>query len=333
MEETKERVLAMINKLPQLKKEIGKVIIGQEETIDHLLITFMANGHALLEGVPGLAKTLMIRTLAKCLDLSFRRIQFTPDLMPSDILGTEILEEDHATGKKFFKFNKGPIFANIILADEINRTPPKTQSALLEAMQEKEVTYGGKTYTLDKPFFILATQNPIEQSGTFPLPEAQLDRFLLYIRIGYPGESEEKTVLEQTTGTVTAEVSRVINGNDIIEIQNLVRQVPISDDLMEYVNKLVRATRPDNTISEFVKEWVRWGAGPRAGQAIILTAKARALLNARFAVTVDDIRHVAYPVLRHRIILNFKAESAQIQPDMVTEKLLDAIRLPMNGKA
>jgi len=333
MEETKERVLALINKLPQLKKEIGKVIIGQEETIDHLLITFMANGHALLEGVPGLAKTLMIRTLAKCLDLSFRRIQFTPDLMPSDILGTEILEEDHATGKKFFKFNKGPIFANIILADEINRTPPKTQSALLEAMQEKEVTYGGKTYTLDKPFFILATQNPIEQSGTFPLPEAQLDRFLLYIRIGYPGESEEKTVLEQTTGTVTAEVSRVINGNDIIEIQNLVRQVPISDDLMEYVNKLVRATRPDNTISEFVKEWVRWGAGPRAGQAIILTAKARALLNARFAVTVDDIRHVAYPVLRHRIILNFKAESAQIQPDMVTEKLLDAIRLPMNGKA
>lgn len=333
MEETKERVLALINKLPQLKKEIGKVIIGQEETIDHLLITFMANGHALLEGVPGLAKTLMIRTLAKCLDLSFRRIQFTPDLMPSDILGTEILEEDHATGKKFFKFNKGPIFANIILADEINRTPPKTQSALLEAMQEKEVTYGGKTYTLDKPFFILATQNPIEQSGTFPLPEAQLDRFLLYIRIGYPGESEEKTVLEQTTGTVTAEVSRVINGNDIIEIQNLVRQVPISDDLVEYVNKLVRATRPDNTISEFVKEWVRWGAGPRAGQAIILTAKARALLNARFAVTVDDIRHVAYPVLRHRIILNFKAESAQIQPDMVTEKLLDAIRLPMNGKA
>jgi MoxR-like ATPase len=333
MEETKERVLALINKLPQLKKEIGKVIIGQEETIDHLLITFMANGHALLEGVPGLAKTLMIRTLAKCLDLSFRRIQFTPDLMPSDILGTEILEEDHATGKKFFKFNKGPIFANIILADEINRTPPKTQSALLEAMQEKEVTYGGKTYTLDKPFFILATQNPIEQSGTFPLPEAQLDRFLLYIRIGYPGESEEKTVLEQTTGTVTAEVSRVINGNDIIEIQNLVRQVPISDDLVEYVNKLVRATRPDNTISEYVKEWVRWGAGPRAGQAIILTAKARALLNARFAVTVDDIRHVAYPVLRHRIILNFKAESAQIQPDMVTEKLLDAIRLPMNGKA
>jgi MoxR-like ATPase len=333
MEETKERVLALINKLPQLKKEIGKVIIGQEETIDHLLITFMANGHALLEGVPGLAKTLMIRTLAKCLDLSFRRIQFTPDLMPSDILGTEILEEDHATGKKFFKFNKGPIFANIILADEINRTPPKTQSALLEAMQEKEVTYGGKTYTLDKPFFILATQNPIEQSGTFPLPEAQLDRFLLYIRIGYPGESEEKTVLEQTTGTVTAEVSRVINGNDIIEIQNLVRQVPISDDLVEYVNKLVRATRPDNTISEYVKEWVRWGAGPRAGQAIILTAKARALLNARFAVTVDDIRHVAYPVLRHRIILNFKAESAQIQPDIVTEKLLDAIRLPMNGKA
>ena len=323
----------MINKLPQLKKEIGKVIIGQEETIDHLLITFMANGHALLEGVPGLAKTLMIRTLAKCLDLSFRRIQFTPDLMPSDILGTEILEEDHATGKKFFKFNQGPIFANIILADEINRTPPKTQSALLEAMQEKEVTYGGKTYTLDKPFFILATQNPIEQSGTFPLPEAQLDRFLLYIRIGYPGETEEKTILEKTTGTESIEVESVISGEDIVEIQNLVRQVPVSDDLVDYVNKLVRATRPEYTISEFVKEWVRWGAGPRAGQAIILTAKARALLNARFATTIDDIRHVAYPVLRHRIILNFKAESAQIQPDMVTEKLLDTIRLPMNGKA
>lgn len=331
MNETKEEVLALVGKLPELKKEISKVIVGQEETIDHMLITFMANGHALLEGVPGLAKTLMIRTLSSCLDLSFSRIQFTPDLMPSDILGTEILEEDHATGKKFFKFNKGPVFANVILADEINRTPPKTQAALLEAMQEKEVTYAGNTYPLDKPFFILATQNPIEQSGTFPLPEAQLDRFLLYIKIGYPAEAEEREVLQKTTGVLDAEINPVISGPEIVEMQKMVRQVPISDDLIDYVNKLVRATRPDITISDYVKEWVRWGAGPRAGQAIILSAKARALLNQRFAVTIEDIRHVAYPVLRHRVILNFKAESSQIQPDMVTEKLLDTIKLPMNG--
>jgi len=325
--------MAVVSKLPELKKEIGKVIVGQDETIDHMLITFLANGHALLEGVPGLAKTLMIRTLSRCLHLSFSRIQFTPDLMPSDILGTEILEEDQSTGKKFFKFNKGPIFANIILADEINRTPPKTQSALLEAMQEKEVTYAGKTYKLDKPFFILATQNPIEQSGTFPLPEAQLDRFLLYIKIGYPGEMEEKEVLEKTTGTLTDTVNTVIDGSEIVELQELVRQVPISDDLLDYVNKVVRATRPDTSVSDFAKEWVRWGAGPRAGQAIILTAKARALLNQRFSVTIDDIKHVAFPVLRHRIILNFKAESSQIMPDNVTEKILETIKLPMNGKA
>ncbi len=309
-------------KLKDLKTEIGKVIIGQEETIDQLLITFLAGGHALLEGVPGLAKTLMIRTLAQAIDLNFKRIQFTPDLMPSDIIGTEILEEDHSTGRKFFKFNKGPIFANIILADEINRTPPKTQAALLEAMQEFEVTYSGKTYALDRPFFILATQNPIEQSGTFPLPEAQQDRFLFYIKIGYPEASEETSILKSTTGTKKEVLHKVISGDDILRLQQLVREVPISDDLIDFVSNLVRATRPETTTHAYVKEWVSWGAGPRAGQAIILTAKARALLQGRLAVTMDDIKQVVFPVLRHRIIINFKAEAEGIQADHVTQELL-----------
>ena len=262
-------VNALTQKLDNLKKEIGKVIIGQEETVEQLLITFLAGGHALLEGVPGLAKTLMIRTLSECIDLKFKRIQFTPDLMPSDIVGTEILEEDHSTGKKFFKFNKGPIFAHIILADEINRTPPKTQAALLEAMQEFEVTYSGTTYALDRPFFILATQNPIEQSGTFPLPEAQLDRFLFYIKIGYPSELEETHILKNTTGVKKETLQQVISGEDILRLQYLVREVPISDDLINFVSKVVRATRPETTTSHYVKEWVNWGAGPRAGQAMI----------------------------------------------------------------
>jgi MoxR-like ATPase len=312
-------------KLKDLKTEIGKVIIGQEETIDQLLITFLAGGHALLEGVPGLAKTLMIRTLAQAIDLDFKRIQFTPDLMPSDIIGTEILEEDHSTGRKFFKFNKGPIFANIILADEINRTPPKTQAALLEAMQEFEVTYSGKTYALDRPFFILATQNPIEQSGTFPLPEAQQDRFLFYIKIGYPEASEETSILKSTTGIKKEVLHKVISGDDILRLQQLVREVPISDDLIGFVSNLVRATRPETTTHTYVKEWVSWGAGPRAGQAIILTAKARALLQGRLAVTMDDIKQVVFPVLRHRIIINFKAEAEGIQADNVTRELLNKL--------
>ncbi len=317
-----QEVHILTEKLTNLKKEIGKVIIGQEETIEQLLITFLAGGHALLEGVPGLAKTLMIRTLAQAVDLKFKRIQFTPDLMPSDIIGTEILEEDHSTGKKFFKFNKGPIFANIVLADEINRTPPKTQAALLEAMQEFEVTYANKTYKLDRPFLILATQNPIEQSGTFVLPEAQQDRFLLYIKIGYPSESEETTVLKNTTGVRTHTLHKVISGEDILRLQHLVREVPISDDLITSVSTLIRATRPETTTDSYVKEWVNWGAGPRAGQAMILTAKARALINGRLSVTLDDLKHVALPVLRHRIIVNFRAESEGITSDDVTNQLL-----------
>jgi MoxR-like ATPase len=318
---------ALIEKLTLLKKEIQKVIVGQDETIEQLLITFLAGGHALLEGVPGLAKTLMIRTLSEAINLRFRRIQFTPDLMPSDIIGTEILEEDHATGKRFFKFNRGPIFANIILADEINRTSPKTQSALLEAMQEFEVTYGGVTYPLERPFFILATQNPIEQAGTFPLPEAQLDRFLLYIKIGYPTAEHEQQILENTTGRKQESIQKVIDGAHITDAQKLVRDVHISTDLIEYVSRIVRATRPDTTDNAYVKEWVRWGAGPRAGQAMILTAKARALVNGKFAVTREDIQQVAYPVLRHRMLLNFRAEAEGIKPDDVTSHLLKNITL------
>ena len=322
---TEKSVQEIITDLNNLKKEIKKVIVGQEETIDQLLITFLAGGHALLEGVPGLAKTLMIRSLSEAIELRFRRIQFTPDLMPSDIIGTEVLEEDHTTGKRIFKFNKGPIFANIILADEINRTSPKTQAALLEAMQEFEVTYAGVTYPLEKPFFILATQNPIEQAGTFPLPEAQLDRFLLYIKVGYPTAEEEKSILENTTGKRGEAIRKVIEGSKIIEAQKLVREVHINKDLIAWVSSIVRATRSGTSEVKYVNEWVRWGAGPRAGQAMILTAKARALLNGRFAVTQEDIQHVAYPVLRHRILMNFKAESEGITSDFVTKHLLEKV--------
>lgn len=325
IEKTAEK---LVTSLGNLKKEIGKVIVGQEDTIDQLLITFLAGGHGLLEGVPGLAKTLMIRTLSDAIDLKFRRIQFTPDLMPTDIIGTEILEEDHTTGKRIFKFNKGPIFANIILADEINRTSPKTQSALLEAMQEFEVTYAGTTYPLERPFFILATQNPIEQAGTFPLPEAQLDRFLLYIRIGYPSAEDELNILESTTGKKKEKVNSVIKGEEILEAQKLVREVHISRDLIGLVSRIVRATRAGDSEVAFVNDWVRWGAGPRAGQAMILTAKARALLKGRFAVTMEDIKSVAFPVLRHRILMNFKAEADGVTSDRVTAELLDKIKLP-----
>ncbi len=322
-----DEVEMLSGKLSALKQEIGKVIIGQEETVSQLLITFLAGGHALLEGVPGLAKTLMIRTLANAIDLKFKRIQFTPDLMPSDIIGTEILEEDHTTGKKFFKFNKGPIFSNIILADEINRTPPKTQAALLEAMQEFEVTYGDKTYPLDKPFFILATQNPIEQSGTFVLPEAQQDRFLLYIKIGYPTQKDEETILKATTGGIKKKLNKVISGDDIVRLQQLVREVSISDALISLVSDMIRATRPETTTDSYVKDWVDWGAGPRAGQAMILTAKANALLEGRLAVTLNDIKSVALPVLRHRVLVNFRAEAEGITSDKVASHLLNAIEI------
>lgn len=313
------------HKLSLLKQEIQKVIIGQPGIIDQLLITFLAGGHALVEGVPGLAKTLMIRTLSEAVDLRFRRIQFTPDLMPSDIVGTEIIEEDHTTGKRFFKFNKGPLFSNIVLADEINRTSPKTQSALLEAMQEFSVTYAGVTYPLARPFFILATQNPIEQAGTFPLPEAQLDRFLLYIKIDYPSLEEEHSILENTTGERKVSVKKVIDGEKIKEAQDRVREVHINADLVAWVNQLVRSSRPGPGASKMVTEFVRWGAGPRAGQAMILTAKARALLSGRLAVIPEDLHQMALPVLRHRILMNFKAEAEGITADEVTLHLIEKL--------
>ena len=328
MEISENTVRELLEKLPQLKNEIGKVIVGQDHVVDEMIIALMAGGHCLLEGVPGLAKTLMVRTLSQALDLSFHRIQFTPDLMPSDIIGTEVLEEDHATGKRFFKFNKGPLFANILLADEINRTPPKTQSALLEAMQEFEVTYGGQTYPLDRPFFILATQNPIEQAGTYPLPEAQLDRFLLYIKIGYPSEQEEYGILNSTTGSAKPVVRAVLNKENIKQLQVLVREVTISDDLIRYVSTLIRSTRPETSGINYIKEWVRWGAGPRAGQALILTAKARALYKGRFAVLMEDLQAMAYPVLRHRILINFKAEAENISTDKVTAELIKTVERP-----
>jgi len=324
----KQQYKTLVAKLPLLKAEIGKVIVGQHEAIDQVLITLLAGGHCLLEGVPGLAKTLLVKTMADALAMSFKRVQFTPDLMPGDIIGTEVLEEDHQTGKKFFQFNRGPIFANVVLADEINRTPPKTQAALLEAMQEYRVTYNGQDYPLPRPFMIIATQNPIEQAGTYPLPEAQLDRFLLYIRLGYPSEQEELAVLRQTTGTDRPVLSTILSDKDVLDLQTLTRQVHISDELLTMVNRLVRSSRPRrsdgsaDTSVAFVKQWGEWGAGPRAGQALILCAKARAVLNGRFSVIPEDIRTLAYPVLRHRIALNFRAEAEGITTDKLIDELL-----------
>jgi MoxR-like ATPase len=325
---TTEHYKALVAKLPLLKAEIGKVIVGQHQAIDEVLITLLAGGHCLLEGVPGLAKTLLVKTMADALAMSFKRVQFTPDLMPGDIIGTEVLEEDHQTGKKFFQFNRGPIFANVVLADEINRTPPKTQAALLEAMQEYRVTYNGQDYPLPRPFMIIATQNPIEQAGTYPLPEAQLDRFLLYIRLGYPSEQEELAVLRQTTGTDRPVLQTILNDKEVADLQTLTRQVHISDELMTMVNRLVRSSRPGQSDGSgkssgaFVKQWGEWGAGPRAGQALILCAKARAVLNERFSVIPEDIRTLAYPVLRHRIALNFRAEAEGITTDTLIGELL-----------
>ena len=331
MEISENSVQELIGKMSVLKKEIQKVVVGQDETLEQIIVAMLAGGHCLLEGVPGLAKTLMVRTLSQALNLSFRRIQFTPDLMPSDILGTEILEEDHATGQRFFKFNPGPLFANIVLADEINRTPPKTQSALLEAMQEFEVTFGGKTYALDRPFFILATQNPIEQSGTYPLPEAQLDRFLLYIKIDYPSAQEETNILQSTTGNKKTDIQPILDAKEIQQLQEMVRDVSINEDLIQYVSTLIRATRPGEGANKYVGEWVRWGAGPRAGQALILTAKARALFKGRYAVVMEDLHAMVYPVLRHRILMNFKADAEGVVSDNVTSELLKLIERPGVG--
>ncbi|WP_139924886.1 MoxR family ATPase [Hymenobacter sp. DG01] len=324
---TEQDVTRLLQKIPQLKQEIGKVIVGQQQVLDEVLVALLAGGHALLEGVPGLAKTLLVRTLAQATDLPFRRIQFTPDLMPTDILGTEILEEDHGTGHRSFKFNEGPIFASLVLADEINRTPPKTQAALLEAMQEGHVTYAGQEHALPKPFFLLATQNPIEQSGTYPLPEAQLDRFLLYVRIGYPTEQEELAVLSGTTGTSRQQVQPVLGGEEVRQLQQLTRQVSISEELLGLVNRLVRATRPATSEVKFIREYGRWGAGPRAGQALILCAKARALIHGRFAATLEDVQALAPAVLRHRVLLNFNAEAENLTPDDAVRELLQAVRI------
>ncbi|WP_444996821.1 AAA family ATPase [Aliikangiella sp. IMCC44359] len=319
-----------LSKLTDVFDEISKVIVGQKNIIEEILICILAGGHCLLEGVPGLAKTLMVSTLSKTLALEFHRVQFTPDLMPSDIIGTEILEEDHHTGKRFFKFQQGPVFSNILLADEINRTPPKTQAALLEAMQEKSVSYAGKTYQLPKPFFVLATQNPVEQSGTYPLPEAQLDRFLMFVKVEYPSELEEIEILKRTTGNATEKLNQLMNDESIIELQTLVRSVEISDSVLHYVTRLVRNTRPDVTQVEAVKKYARWGAGPRAGQALVLCAKAKALLSGRYAVIIEDIQQIVAAVLRHRILLNFQAEADNVNSDKLIEEILTNTELPVS---
>src|SRR5438445_900416 len=293
--------------------EIRKVIVGQDEVIEEVLIALFAKGHCLLVGVPGLAKTLLISTLAEILDLEFNRIQFTPDLMPSDITGTDILQEEPATGRRQFQFLKGPIFTNILLADEINRTPPKTQAALLQAMQEYRVTAGGRTYELDLPFFVLATQNPIEQEGTYPLPEAQLDRFMFHIGIDYPSYDEEIDVVQNSTSAYTPQLQRVLSASKILHLQNVVRRVPATRSVVGYAVRLAQRSRPNHPEAPaFIKEWVNWGAGPRASQYLILGAKARAIIHGRFAASVDDVRVLAPSVLRHRILTNFNAEAEGI---------------------
>ncbi len=303
--------------------EIAKLIIGQREVIDQVLVGLFCSGHSLIIGVPGLAKTMLINTIADILDLTFNRIQFTPDLMPADITGTEVIEEDLTTGKRNFRFVRGPIFANIILADEINRAPPKTQSALLQAMQEYKVTYAGETYDLSLPFFVLATQNPIEQEGTYPLPEAQLDRFMFAINIDYPSSEEEVEIIKTTTSAYEAELKKIVDAEQFLALQRLIRKMPVSDDVIDKTIRLVGATRPNNAASpEIVKKYVAWGAGPRASQYMILGAKARAALDGRYSPDFEDVQYVAHPVLRHRIITNFAAEAEGIKSDFLIDKLL-----------
>lgn len=306
-----------------LKAELAKAVVGQAQVIDELLTALLCNGHVLLVGVPGLAKTLMINTLARCLDLSFSRIQFTPDLMPSDIVGTDIIEEEPGSRRRFFKFIRGPVFANVVLADEINRTPPKTQAALLQAMQERQVTAGGNTYSLEQPFFVLATQNPIEQEGTYPLPEAQLDRFMFNTFIGYPSGDEEVEIVRSTTSGYQPQLEKVLSGKEILELQQLVRRVPASDTVVKHAVGLARRSRPgEPEAPDFVKEYVAWGAGPRASQYLVLGAKARAVLEGRLAPSLEDIGAMARPVLRHRIITNFQAEAAGVDSVGVIDWLL-----------
>lgn len=309
-----------------IKKEIARVIVGQERIIDGLLVGLLCRGHCLIVGVPGLAKTLIIRTLSQALDLTFSRIQFTPDLMPSDITGTEIIEEDVATGHRQFRFVRGPVFANIILADEINRTPPKTQSALLQAMQEHEVTVQGETMPLPDPFFVLATQNPIEQEGTYPLPEAQLDRFMFNLWIDYPSDEEEETIVKMTTAGQMSSINRILNASEAIFLQDLILKVPVSDHVVSRAVSLVRKTRPqEKSAPEFIREWVRWGAGPRASQYLILGAKARALLDGRYTPDENDVRAVTQEVLRHRIITNFNAAAEGVSTVDIVERLVEEV--------
>jgi len=341
--EPEEKPLELVDRWPQLNedlaaierlndgyrricKELAKVVVGQQRVLEELLIAIFARSHCLLVGVPGLAKTLMVRTLADSLNLSFSRIQFTPDLMPSDITGTEVLQEDKATGQRMFKFLHGPLFANVILADEINRTPPKTQAALLEAMQERQVTVGGTRHVLPDPFFVLATQNPIEQEGTYPLPEAQQDRFMFNVLVDYPEEDEEYRIVEMTTTTLKPALERVLSATDILEMQDIVRKVPVAPYVIRYAMKFTRLTRKDKgEVPDFIRHYVTWGAGPRASQFLVLGAKARAVLHGRYYVSCEDIRAVAPPVLRHRIITNFNAEAEGIKPDDIVRRLADVI--------
>jgi len=311
----------------QILNQIEKRVVGQQEVIEHLLVSLFARGHCLFVGVPGLAKTLLISTLADVLNLSFNRIQFTPDLMPSDITGTEILEEDRSTGRREFRFLRGPLFANIVLADEVNRTPPKTQAALLQAMQEYRVTAGGQTFPLDLPFLVFATQNPIEQEGTYPLPEAQLDRFMFLVDVGYPSAEEEIEIVKSTTGASRPVLSKVLSPEQIVSLQELVRRVPVPDHVVRYAVELVRQTRPKEPgAPEVVRKHVNWGAGPRASQYLVVAAKARAVLEGRYAATVEDVRALALPVLRHRVLPNFAAESEGISSTRIVQQLLELVR-------
>lgn len=323
---TEQQVKNLTSKLSQLKVEIGKVIFGQEEVIEQILIALLANGHALIEGVPGLAKTKIVKTIAEATSLQFNRIQFTPDLMPSDIVGTELLQTD-AAGKQYFNFVEGPIMTNLLLADEINRTPPKTQAALLEAMEERAITYAGKNYTMPQPFFILATQNPIELAGTYQLPEAQLDRFLLKINIDYPTEEAELKLLNSTAKAKDESVDSVLSANEIVELQSLVNQVYMDEVLIEKINQLIRQTRKKTTTVKTVGQYVEWGAGPRAGQALIKSAKAKALLNNRYSVNKNDIKSLLLPVLQHRVILNHNADLESVDTESILQKIVEHIAL------
>ncbi|PCI38588.1 MAG: AAA family ATPase [Elusimicrobia bacterium] len=320
--------VAQAEKLSAAKKKIvsqlGRIIVGQDKAIEELLIALFSGGHCLLVGVPGLAKTLMLSSLARILDLDFSRIQFTPDLMPSDITGSDILQEDPATRERVFKFVPGPVFSNLVLADEINRTPPKTQSALLQAMQEKQVSASGKTRSLPLPFFVMATQNPIEHEGTFPLPEAQLDRFFLQISLDYPSSQEERRIVIETTGSQDIQLEKVLSAGEVLKLQDVVRKVPVPDSVVDFAVALARNTRPDKEAPDFVRKWVSWGAGPRASQSLILGAKARALLQGRLAVSEEDVRRIAKPILRHRVVLAFQAEAEGVSVDGVIDRLLES---------